>query len=222
MNVNSLEAWLDIATRDLCDAAKERVRGEVEQHFNSTRETAIRDGLDETSAIADALETLGNSNRARKRFNGLYLTAKQFGWIRGIAEGNTKTFRLLFLSMYALGLAFFAYLVVTSHNRFDAWEAFGQFLSSLMWGAFTFGAFYGRQLPRIAIALIGLSFPLSMAGIVIKWTSNKLSEGSSVTVSPTGLMLSITAMLLTMAILYEVSAVLIKLRRKHNREIAGI
>jgi hypothetical protein len=221
MNVNSLEAWLDIATRGLCDAAKERVRAEVAQHFNSTKETFIRDGLDETSAIVNALESLGNANHARKRFNRFYLTAQQFGLIRAIADGHTKTFRLLFLGMYVLGLTSFAYLVQTSNSRYDAWEAFGQFLSSLMWGSMAFSAFLGRRHLRFSIALLGLSFPLSMAGILMKWTANKLSEGKSV-FEPFGIVLFILAVVFLLTSAYECASVLIKLRRRHNREIAGI
>ncbi len=222
MNVHSLEVWLDIATRDLCDAARRRVRAEMEQHFLSAKETGTRQGMDDSSAIAHAIEGLGQAERARRRLNREYLTSRQLGLIGGVTETWNMKLRLLFLGVYAIGLAYFVDLVVTSSTRFDVWKAFGQFLSTFIFGGLALRAFFGHRFPLLAIAFTGLAFPLGMTGIVIKWTANNAQRGKSFYNAPVALLISIAAVVLAMAILYEVSTVLIKLRRKHNRDIAGI
>jgi hypothetical protein len=72
--IQNLTDWLSIATDDLCAAAKERIRLEIESHFQEAVDTHRADGQSEEQAQANALKDLGNPEVEGKRFRKTHLT----------------------------------------------------------------------------------------------------------------------------------------------------
>jgi hypothetical protein len=69
-----IDAWLDIATRGLCEPALARITAEVEDYYASAVEDARDKGFSEPDANEVALERLGSARRARHRFRHDHLT----------------------------------------------------------------------------------------------------------------------------------------------------
>jgi len=92
--VQTLAEWLEIATKKLESAAKERIRTEIEVHYAEAVESHLADGLAESAARAAALSDLGDARIAARRFRRQHLTegdvkmlqnlekqVRSFGWI---------------------------------------------------------------------------------------------------------------------------------------------
>lgn len=73
----TLSDWLRIATWRLADSAKERIRSEIESHYNQAVEAHRENGLSEFAAHAAALEELGDPEAAAKRFRKQHLTESE-------------------------------------------------------------------------------------------------------------------------------------------------
>lgn len=84
MNCNppALERWLEIATANLAEEGKARVRAEIEAHYWEAVEELLSEGIEGERAEALSLEKLGDSNRAAREFSGHYLTIDEFEWIQ--------------------------------------------------------------------------------------------------------------------------------------------
>jgi len=76
-HVQSLAEWLEIATADLCVAAKERIRLEIEAHFADSMEIHQANSCSEADAQTAALAELGDASAAAKRFRNRHLTEKE-------------------------------------------------------------------------------------------------------------------------------------------------
>lgn len=72
--VQTLPEWLEIATRELTDASKERIGLEIEAHYAEAVEAHLENGSSESEAQKAALAELGNAHVAGKRFRKQYLT----------------------------------------------------------------------------------------------------------------------------------------------------
>lgn len=72
--VQTLSEWLEIATRKLTNASKERIRVEIEAHYAEAVEAHREDGLSEADAQTAALRELGDANAAGRRFRKQHLT----------------------------------------------------------------------------------------------------------------------------------------------------
>lgn len=70
----SLTAWIQSATRGLCDDAKARIATEIEAHYTDAFDDAKAQGLLEPIAHIEALTSLGDSHSARRAFRKTYLT----------------------------------------------------------------------------------------------------------------------------------------------------
>lgn len=213
----ALASWLEIATKGLCDGAKLRIKGDVEPHFLASLDHARKEGCSDNVAVAAAISALGSPARARRRFHRLYLTKRQFDLATGVATTCDKTFKLIFSSAFVLWLTPFVFRTFSS-----TWETLGQFLSTLLWAALAFRAFYGYRFPQLTIALMGASFPLTMVGIIGRYLIAKSAEGVSIYEAPAVIIMSVAGTLLALIVAWDSFLVLAKLRRKHNRDIAGI
>jgi hypothetical protein len=72
-----IDAWLKTATRDLCDAAKERIALEIKAHFNDAVAAHEAEGQSSETAQRLALDELGGARAAAKRFRSRHLTVKE-------------------------------------------------------------------------------------------------------------------------------------------------
>ena len=82
--MQTLEQWLDVATRGLCDSAASRVRAEIGEHYLSAIESASRDGVDPLDAERHALNALGEAKIANRQYRRVLLTeseARTLSWL---------------------------------------------------------------------------------------------------------------------------------------------
>jgi hypothetical protein len=75
--IKSLPEWLTTATENLSAPAKERIKQEIESHFEQAMESHCAEGLTEPQAQARALTELGDAKAAAKSFRKSHLTAAE-------------------------------------------------------------------------------------------------------------------------------------------------
>jgi len=75
--VKTLPEWLEIATRKLTDASKERIRAEIEVHYAEAVEAHRENGLSEADAQTKGLTDLGDAKAAARRFRKQHLTERE-------------------------------------------------------------------------------------------------------------------------------------------------
>jgi lipopolysaccharide export LptBFGC system permease protein LptF len=73
--IDSINAWIDVATCGLAKDAWVRVREETYTHYESAREESSVKGASEQQAREAALASLGNARAANKQYKGIHLTA---------------------------------------------------------------------------------------------------------------------------------------------------
>jgi hypothetical protein len=101
--VQSLREWLEIATKRLSDAAKERIAVEIEAHHAESINGHLANGLSRTEAQAAALAELGDARTARKHFRQRHLTEFEAGCIKVIQlEARRKHYLLLKYGSFCL------------------------------------------------------------------------------------------------------------------------
>ena len=75
--IKSLPEWLNTATENLSAPAQERIKLEIESHFEQAMENHRGEGLTESQAQVRALTELGDARAAAKSFRKSYLTATE-------------------------------------------------------------------------------------------------------------------------------------------------
>src|SRR5260221_4530169 len=75
--LESLSKWLEIATKGLATAGKQRITQEIEAHFADAVEARVSQGKPEGVAKANALAELGDPTAAGKRFRKKHFTEKE-------------------------------------------------------------------------------------------------------------------------------------------------
>jgi hypothetical protein len=74
--VHDLSEWLEIATRELADPAKERIRLEIEAHHAEAVASHLLEGLSEFKAEKEALAQIGDPDEAANHFRKFHLTVR--------------------------------------------------------------------------------------------------------------------------------------------------
>jgi hypothetical protein len=143
--VESLSEWLEIATKDLVPAAKERIAQEIETHFADAVETHLKLGEQELVARFKAVAELGDAGVAGKRFRRKHLTEKE---AKRLARAQKDVGRFPWLVFTYLMFAFFCYLVLPAADSFPKWSKLHLFL--FIAGSVLFGAI----LPTIAFLIV--------------------------------------------------------------------
>lgn len=82
-----LDSWLKQATRKLSRDSAAQVRTEIQQHYESARETAIARGASAQDADAAALAALGDAGSANRQYRKVMLTSAEARMLR---EGNCE------------------------------------------------------------------------------------------------------------------------------------
>jgi len=161
----TIEDWLEVATRDLCYDARERVREEVEAHYAAARDEALIDNLSEEMANAWALTVLGDAREANKNFTALHLTATDLQSLEGSLHSMSNTKRRLLTSLLCIALGLYAHqiFVFPPGNLIDEVGSAGSFILLF---SMVIRTFLKGRMARIAlIAEIVLAFPAAF-GIV--------------------------------------------------------
>jgi hypothetical protein len=83
--MTGLETWLKRATRHLSKDSCAQVRSEIQQHYESARETAITGGATSEEADRLALRDLGDAKTANCQYRSVLLTSAEARMLR---EGN--------------------------------------------------------------------------------------------------------------------------------------
>jgi len=81
-----LNAWLQVATKDLSVESRARIRQEITDHFHEAVAEGLRAGLTEDAAAEQAVEGLGNPKAARRSFRRTHLTPWQANLVRGFVD----------------------------------------------------------------------------------------------------------------------------------------
>lgn len=72
--LESIERWLNEATRDLCVEARERISVEVTAHYEDALAAGVQQGLHARMAHVRAMDDLGPPNKAKWKYRLAYLT----------------------------------------------------------------------------------------------------------------------------------------------------
>ena len=80
--MNALDSWLRQATRHLAKDSVTRVRTEIQEHFESTRDAAIRGGTAPEEADRFALHALGDAKTANRQYRRVLLTSAEARMLR--------------------------------------------------------------------------------------------------------------------------------------------
>jgi hypothetical protein len=84
--MQTLEQWLEVATRGLCESAAERVRAEIGEHYASALESAALDGVDPLDADRLAVDALGDAKIANRQYRRVLLTESEEDVLRRCAS----------------------------------------------------------------------------------------------------------------------------------------
>jgi hypothetical protein len=80
--MTALESWLRQATRHLAKDSAARVRTEIQEHFESTRDAAIAEGATSDAADSIALNALGDAKAANCQYRRVLLTSSEARMLR--------------------------------------------------------------------------------------------------------------------------------------------
>lgn len=100
-----LDAWLEVATRGLCDDAGRRIRSEISDHYESALEAARANGAPTRAAEDTALSTLGDPALAARSFRRTNLTRFQAALVRDHREQPPRGVLILHFAILAAGIA---------------------------------------------------------------------------------------------------------------------
>lgn len=103
--VQTLSEWLEIATRKLTDASKERIRVEIEAHYAEAVEAHREGGLSEADAQSKALRELGDARAAARRFRKQHLTERENEWLKFSDKWGRSIFWLILSYFTFVGFA---------------------------------------------------------------------------------------------------------------------
>jgi hypothetical protein len=83
--MTALDTWLARATRQLSADSVAQVRTEIEQHYESAREDAIRTGATADEADRSAVSALGDSRAANRQYREALITRSEAKLLRSSA-----------------------------------------------------------------------------------------------------------------------------------------
>ncbi|NUN97616.1 MAG: hypothetical protein HUU16_15740 [Candidatus Omnitrophica bacterium] len=175
----SLQEWLSIATKGLAAEGRERVRREIEAHYEAAVEEASEQGLDTEVAQPTALRALGDCGKAQRRFNRVFLTEVEEAACKEMLRGNgffqTEVGSWMMWSCLMIPAYTFPYNQMFLGQRwilpglcgialFVFWHVFSQSLSRFL------------NIPMALFAHAALSIPLTIALILcllhgLQWAS---------------------------------------------------
>jgi len=139
----TFDAWLNAATRGLCDHARERIREELKDHYLDAYDALIEDGI--TGAEARAVSELGSPKKARRRFKKIYLTIMQSDTLSYVLNSTHRSYVLLFgrfVRSNHLQILIFCFVAAIMSTILAIYDA-----------SRSFKVFYGLPIALVMIAL---------------------------------------------------------------------
>ena len=100
--------WIDCATRGLCEDARERIRKEIEAHYEEAVSEYRENGGTLKESHKAAIRSLGSPERARRVYRKTYLTAHEWQCIDCLTRADSLKRRWFW---YGMGLLNWLYLV---------------------------------------------------------------------------------------------------------------
>jgi len=129
---STVEEWLAIATRGLCDDARERISAEIRQHIsvaaNDCRGRAAHDTDTLTQTERDMVASLGDPREARREFRKTHLTKNEVGVLVCPTGKNLFPWWFMLVYILLLGMPFLILLVLMIAIKKDA-LAFPSFIA---------------------------------------------------------------------------------------------
>ena len=86
----TLEHWLDVATKGLCESAAERVRAEIGEHYASALESAVKRGVDSVEAERHAVAALGDAKTANREYRRVLITEREENLLSSLGWGSRR------------------------------------------------------------------------------------------------------------------------------------
>lgn len=122
----SLQAWLNIATKQLAEEGKLRVEGEITAHYDEALEAALREGKSLGEAHEKALTGLGSAKKAGRAFCRVYLTVREEKLLKRLESPLSQKGRKRDLIISFTGLAVWLPLLFSmlAYTREQAVEFF--------------------------------------------------------------------------------------------------
>jgi len=102
--MQTLEQWLSVATRGLCDAAAERVRAEIGEHYASALESAGTADVDPLDVERRAVAALGDAKTANRQYRRVLLTEGEDALLRGLTSMSRRLWTGIFILLAAVAL----------------------------------------------------------------------------------------------------------------------
>ena len=100
--MQTLEQWLEVATRGLCDSAAARVRAEIGEHYLSAIESAGSAGVDQRDAERRALHALGEAKVANRQYHRVLLTESEARTLSRLTSRWPPVVGILLLAPFAI------------------------------------------------------------------------------------------------------------------------
>ncbi len=98
LEYTDLILWIETAAKGLCPEAKERVRGEIDSHYEDARACELERGASETEAHAAAMAALGDPYRAKRALRKTYFTERDVSGLQAMSTYDPRSRYLLILS----------------------------------------------------------------------------------------------------------------------------
>lgn len=80
----ALDVWIDRATRGLAAESSEKVRTEILEHFESSREAQLSRGVQPAEAVRIALAELGSARKANRQYRKTLLTEREERYLKAM------------------------------------------------------------------------------------------------------------------------------------------
>jgi hypothetical protein len=173
-----LDSWLTQATRHLSKDSTAQVRAEIQEHYESARETAIGAGAAAVEADRSAVAALGDPKTANCRYRNVMLTVAEAKLLRksqweSRAVCSRPWLKWVLLAMPAAALWASAALFLTGKNELARTLLVGGITLLLALGA-PFLPIYtparARIFRRVKYVLLAATFALVFGKNVLDWS----------------------------------------------------
>lgn len=155
--MNELENWLRHATRHLSPDAASKVRTEITEHFEASRDASFAAGASESDAARQALDNLGDPRIANCGYRGVLLTKEEARVLReGSREARAVCSRAWIKSALVAG-----YLVLLATAAVFSLTGYRDYATDALLAAFGTSPLVGAPFLRIDTPARGLLFRIA-------------------------------------------------------------
>jgi hypothetical protein len=177
-NGAALDTWLKKATRHLSAASAAQVRAEIQEHYESAREDAMRSGVTAEEADRLAVTALGDAKAANREYRKILLTSaearmlREANWeARAVCSRPLLKWLLITLPLAALFAAVALFLsgrIAGSRVLLAAAIVMGLFFAAPFLPVYTPSR--GRVFRRVKWVLLTGTLVLAFGADALKWS----------------------------------------------------